>query len=319
MVVTHYFLGGKEIAFRKGTTLEYLHTDHLGSTSVTSNSSGKVIDTVKYFPFGGTRSSTAPLATDKLFTGQRLDQTGLYFYNARYYDATIGRFISPDSVIPEPFNPQSLNRYSYCSNNPLRYTDPSGHDYLDFAIAGYFAQAAAAMFGSGVLEYGAHAAAAAGNADAVAAISAVQATYAPAVPAVTQPVVPTTPTPSAPRNITGVDAFVGGGRIGVGVCQMILSPLVFVTITGGTVGIGTGPGWAIALWNFNSGWTNVSEGLSQSTGGRIDPPNWLDLIPDSVKAVPNAMESNVKDAVGFIERVLSSPWEAGEAVRGWFR
>ncbi|MFA4835693.1 MAG: RHS repeat-associated core domain-containing protein [Dehalococcoidia bacterium] len=127
-VTTHYYLGGKEIAFRKGTTLEYLHTDHLGSTSVTSNSSGAVIDTVKYFPFGGTRSSTAPLDTDKLFTGQRLDQTGLYFYNARYYDATIGRFISPDTEVPNPANPQSLNRYSYCLNNPLRYIDPSGHD-----------------------------------------------------------------------------------------------------------------------------------------------------------------------------------------------
>ena len=55
------------------------------------------------------------------------DQTGLYFYNARYYDATIGRFISPDSIVPNPANPQSLNRYSYCLNNPLRYTDPSGH------------------------------------------------------------------------------------------------------------------------------------------------------------------------------------------------
>ena len=63
-----------------------------------------------------------------MFTGQRFDQTGLYFYNARYYDATIGRFISPDSIVPDPLNPQSLNRYSYCLNNPLRYVDPSGHE-----------------------------------------------------------------------------------------------------------------------------------------------------------------------------------------------
>lgn len=59
--------------------------------------------------------------TDKRFTGQRLHQTGLYYYNARYYDAAIGRFISPDTVVPEPMNPQSLNRYSYCLNNPLRW------------------------------------------------------------------------------------------------------------------------------------------------------------------------------------------------------
>jgi RHS repeat-associated protein len=61
------------------------------------------------------------------FTGQRLDSTGLYYYNARYYDPNIGRFISPDTIFEDPLNPQSLNRYSYCINNPLRYTDPSGH------------------------------------------------------------------------------------------------------------------------------------------------------------------------------------------------
>ncbi len=43
------------------------------------------------------------------------------------YDPVIGRFISPDNVIPDQYNPQSLNRYSYCLNNPLIYTDPSGH------------------------------------------------------------------------------------------------------------------------------------------------------------------------------------------------
>jgi RHS repeat-associated protein len=68
------------------------------------------------------------LPTDKLFTGQRLDSTGLYYYGARYYDPSIGRFISPDSIIPDPYNPQSLNRYSYCLNNPLKYTDPTGHE-----------------------------------------------------------------------------------------------------------------------------------------------------------------------------------------------
>ena len=67
------------------------------------------------------------MPTDKKFTGQRLDATGLYYYNARYYDATIGRFISADTVVQSPAKPQSLNRYSYCSNNPLKYVDPSGH------------------------------------------------------------------------------------------------------------------------------------------------------------------------------------------------
>lgn len=68
-----------------------------------------------------------PYPTDKLFTGQRLDSTGLYYYGARYYDPSIGRVISPDTIVPNPANPQSLNRYSYCLNNPLKYIDPSGH------------------------------------------------------------------------------------------------------------------------------------------------------------------------------------------------
>ncbi len=66
------------------------------------------------------------MTIDKLFTGQRLDGTGLYFYGARYYDPLIGRFISPDTMVPDPASPQSFNRYSYCLNNPLKYTDPSG-------------------------------------------------------------------------------------------------------------------------------------------------------------------------------------------------
>jgi hypothetical protein len=47
---------------------------------------------------------------------------------ARWYDPALGRFISPDSIVPQPGNPQSLNRYSYVLNNPLKYTDPSGHE-----------------------------------------------------------------------------------------------------------------------------------------------------------------------------------------------
>ena len=60
-------------------------------------------------------SRAGDVPTDIKFTGQRLDDTGLYYYNARYYDANIGRFISADTIIPNPANPQSFNRYSYGS------------------------------------------------------------------------------------------------------------------------------------------------------------------------------------------------------------
>jgi RHS repeat-associated protein len=93
---------------------------------VTANSSGGLEAAMRYLPFGGLRSSSGTLPTDKKFTGQRLDTTGLYFYNARYYDATIGRFISADIYVQSLYNPQTLNRYSYCNNNPLCNTDPTG-------------------------------------------------------------------------------------------------------------------------------------------------------------------------------------------------
>jgi RHS repeat-associated protein len=130
---TSYYLGGKLIAIRKGETLSYVLQDHLGSTTGTVNTGGSVASTISYFSFGAVRFSTGSLPTDKKFTGQELDSTGLYYYGARYYDPVIGRFISADTIVPDPANPQSLNRYSYCFNNPLNYTDPSGNDpYMDY-------------------------------------------------------------------------------------------------------------------------------------------------------------------------------------------
>ena len=65
------------------------------------------------------------------FTGQRAgaqqNDLGMYWYNSRWYDQLTGRFLQPDTIVPQPGNPQSLNRYSYVLNNALRYTDPSGH------------------------------------------------------------------------------------------------------------------------------------------------------------------------------------------------
>jgi hypothetical protein len=51
----------------------------------------------------------------------------LYYFKARYYDSAVGRFLSADTIVPNSNNPQSFNRYSYAYNNPLNYTDPSGH------------------------------------------------------------------------------------------------------------------------------------------------------------------------------------------------
>jgi len=122
------------VAMKVGSVVTYLHSDHLGSTSVTTNASGQCTSSQWYYAYGNVRTPapTTPcsgaLPTDYTFTGQKRDASaGLMFYNARYYDTTLGRFISADTIVPSAGNPQSLNRYAYVYNNPVRYTDPSGH------------------------------------------------------------------------------------------------------------------------------------------------------------------------------------------------
>ncbi len=81
-----------------------------------------------YYPYGETRAAISTPPTDRLYTGQRWEEgLSLYDYRARCYHPVLGRFISADTLVPEPGNPQSLNRYAYVTNNPLRYADPSGH------------------------------------------------------------------------------------------------------------------------------------------------------------------------------------------------
>jgi RHS repeat-associated protein len=127
----YYYADDDRIAMREITnssdTLSYLISDHLGSSSVTINSSGTVTARQYFKPWGEIRYSTGVTPTRFGFTGQRLDETGLMFYGARYYYPVLGRFISPDARIPEPQNAQAHNRYAYSVNNPVKYTDPSGH------------------------------------------------------------------------------------------------------------------------------------------------------------------------------------------------
>ncbi len=129
----HYAAGGQPIAVRNvssaGNALAYLFSDHLGSTRVAADPNGTLVARQSYYPYGAVRTSSGSLPTERTFTGQvsDVDSTGLLFFNARYYDGALGRFVSADSIVPAPSNPQSLNRYSFVLNNPIKYTDPTGH------------------------------------------------------------------------------------------------------------------------------------------------------------------------------------------------
>ena len=140
---TYYYAGASLIAMRAegdgttGNTLYYLHSDHLGSTSVTTDASGNKVAELRYYPYGQTRYSWNTTPTSHRFTGQISDEdsTGLYFFNARYFDPYLNRWLQPDSDVPASQGPQGLNRYAYVNNSPLNYTDPTGH-YICVASTG---------------------------------------------------------------------------------------------------------------------------------------------------------------------------------------
>jgi RHS repeat-associated protein len=125
----NYHFGSQLVASRRGSEVYFIHGDHLGSTSLTTDNSGTVVAETRYLPYGEVRwTAGGAQPTDFTFTGQRAERGfGLMDYKARYYDPRLGRFISPDSIVPELGNPQSLNRYSYVNNSPVRFNDLSGH------------------------------------------------------------------------------------------------------------------------------------------------------------------------------------------------
>ena len=113
-----------------GGTLYFLHGDHLGSATLTTDGSGQRVGEARYRPYSEMRPGypVGAMVTDRLYTGQRPDgDTGLLYYGARYYDPALMRFVQADTLVPDPANPQSLNRYAYVLNNPLKYTDPTGY------------------------------------------------------------------------------------------------------------------------------------------------------------------------------------------------
>ena len=110
---------------RSETTLYHL-PDALGSVRQLTDSESQILFAQSYEPFGDVLETYGANGSSYGFTGQMVDENGLVYLRARYYDTYLNQFIQSDTIIPDFRNPQSINRYSYVNNNPVNLTDPSG-------------------------------------------------------------------------------------------------------------------------------------------------------------------------------------------------
>ena len=103
------------------TSQYYYHTDHLGTVEAVTDASGTKVWSANYSAFGELLGTTGSLDQEAVYTGKGYDdEVGLYYFNARWYDPELGRFISEDPA------QDGVNWYVYVSNNPLKYVDPTG-------------------------------------------------------------------------------------------------------------------------------------------------------------------------------------------------
>jgi len=130
-------------------TLYYIHSDHIGSWVAVSNNRDTKVVRANYDPWGRERDAqtwsyeinTKGIPFSRGFTGhEHLRQFQLINMNGRMYDPLLGMFVSPDNYVQAPQSALNYNRYTYCLNNPLKYTDPSG-EIIFTALAAAFCPA----------------------------------------------------------------------------------------------------------------------------------------------------------------------------------
>ena len=164
LISKHVFAGNTRLVSKtvmqeeksgKMTTTEqgayYYHPDHLGSSSVVTDKAGKFYEQIEYFPYGETwinnKANSEQTSSPYKFTAKEYDEeTGLYYYGARYYDAKLSRWCSADPAIEDylpsgdeeydaylpgiggVFNSINLDAYHYAGDNPIKLIDPNGRE-----------------------------------------------------------------------------------------------------------------------------------------------------------------------------------------------
>ncbi len=115
----------------------FFHSDYLGSVRLVTDVTGAVVWSEWYKPFGSEIVQSGSIENEYRFTGKAWDaEAGLFYFNARWYDPEVGRFISEDPLWGNILDPQSLNRFAYGRNNPFRYTDPTGMELEESLMEG---------------------------------------------------------------------------------------------------------------------------------------------------------------------------------------
>jgi RHS repeat-associated protein len=130
----YVYFGGQKVARRDipANTVHYYFSDHLGSASAVTDSSGVIQKESDYYPFGGEIAVSGTDSNNYKFTGKERDtESGLDNFGARYNASSVGRFMSPDpskNLVLRAINPQRWNQYTYAINNPINYVDNDGRD-----------------------------------------------------------------------------------------------------------------------------------------------------------------------------------------------
>ncbi len=128
-------LVGSPVAGHGKGTLYHL-ADHVGSVAVVTDERGDTLARYVHAPYGAVdraRSTGRDLVTTG-FTGHEVDAASdLVYMGARHYAPWLGRFLTPDSVLPEGGSPRGLNRYAYAFGNPVTFVDPDGHEPKPFS------------------------------------------------------------------------------------------------------------------------------------------------------------------------------------------
>jgi RHS repeat-associated protein len=122
--------------------------DGMGNVRQLTNSAGVVTDEYEYDAYGNsfTKSGTTP--NNYLYRGEQYDSDlGLYYLRARYYNPNTGRFLSRDPEDGNRFDPASLHKYLYAAGDPVDAFDPTGRDFVEYAVHLYHMTAEAFVFG----------------------------------------------------------------------------------------------------------------------------------------------------------------------------